>query len=642
MELLEFEKKLEEYGLIQPVWKHVIKLLKKEFKVDDEILKLFFIYFALVDDGNITMSLKKDELLNKVNEKLNSQKLILEEKEDFNKSEYDELIEECKKIIVSKLDFINESKMPELIGPKKLFVIDNGYLYTSKFIENRNDIVEDIKRIFNLEEAHKSVSPFNYKDIVKDIELTEKQEDAVNKGRNKSLIITGGPGTGKTTSILFLLIASLEDDINKNIYLTAPTGKASQRMKESITDGFENLTDDFKEKNKEIIKKIDNLTANTIHTLLGFKNDRFLYNKEHQFETNSIFVIDEASMIDINMFASLLNAIPSGAKVYLLGDKNQLPSVNAGSVFGSLVDDKYLRSNQFIVELDVSKRFGKGTEIYELAECINNNGVLNVKENDFKDVKTFEVKPKEKGKYPVYFYLNNGDVFAKEKQDIDFIVSKWATHFFKNSEKDLSFLAKEVDLGNADLLNKINKIANEAKILCTTNEGIKGVNYINYIIQEKLNEKEYADRRYPGEIMMITKNNKLLDLSNGETGVIIKLKENNELYFMCKKEDTNDKVVNKNNLIKSANGFKFYPLSSISQSDITVAYAITIHKSQGEGYDNVLLILPTKKGHPLLVRQLIYTGITRTKGNTYILGNLDRLKEAKEHIIQRDTNISIK
>ena len=86
--------------------------------------------------------------------------------------------------------------------------------------------------------------------------------------------------------------------------------------------------------------------------------------------------------------------------------------------------------------------------------------------------------------------------------------------------------------------------------------------------------------------------------------------------------------------------FTFYPLRLISKDEIDLAYAISIHKSQGSGYKNILVILPSKKGHPLLNRQIIYTAITRTKGSTYLLSNMDRLNEGKDTILYRDTNIA--
>ena len=134
--------------------------------------------------------------------------------------------------------------------------------------------------------------------------------------------------------------------------------------------------------------------------------------------------------------------------------------------------------------------------------------------------------------------------------------------------------------------------------------------------------------------------NKMLDLYNGDSGILVSFKDDDTLYFMVKKSTV---LVNKDEKLKDKifkiKDFTFYPLRLIAGKEIDLAYAITIHKSQGSDYKNILVILPNVKGHPLLNRQIIYTAITRTKGNTYILSNNDRLIEAKSRLIKRDTNV---
>ena len=146
---------------------------------------------------------------------------------------------------------------------------------------------------------------------------------------------------------------------------------------------------------------------------------------------------------------------------------------------------------------------------------------------------------------------------------------------------------------------------------------------------------------YPGELMMIVKNNKILDLYNGDCGVVVTFENDPNLYFMVKSTSMLVKEEGKkyDSIFKIGN-YMFYPLRLITKEEIDFAYAITIHKSQGMDYKNILIILPTKKGHPLLNRQIVYTAITRTKGNTYILSNIDRLNEAKDTLIERDTNLN--
>ena len=139
---------------------------------------------------------------------------------------------------------------------------------------------------------------------------------------------------------------------------------------------------------------------------------------------------------------------------------------------------------------------------------------------------------------------------------------------------------------------------------------------------------------------MINKNNKMLDLYNGDSGILVTFEKDPTLYFMVKKATNLVKEEGKfEDKIFKIDDFTFYPLRLITRSEIDLSYAITIHKSQGSDYKNILVILPTAKGHPLLNRQIIYTAITRTKGNTYILSNQERLVESKDFVIVRDTNI---
>ena len=140
--------------------------------------------------------------------------------------------------------------------------------------------------------------------------------------------------------------------------------------------------------------------------------------------------------------------------------------------------------------------------------------------------------------------------------------------------------------------------------------------------------------------MMINKNNKMLDLYNGDSGILVTFANDPTLYFMVRKS-TNlvPRESKEQDKIFKLGDFTFYPLRLIAYKEIDLAYAITIHKSQGSDYPNILVILPDKKGHPLLNRQIVYTAITRTKGNTYILSNQERLLEAKDTVLIRDTNV---
>ncbi len=626
--------------LITPIWEYILDIIEKQIREKpnkDNYLNIFAIYFSLIGDGNICISLDKKILTNKWIEKTNGTKILLGENEDFNVQEYCEKVEESLKCINDYLSDITKENLPEIIGDNKIFIIDNNWLYLKKYSVARRGIIKSINRIFSKKRDLPPAEP--YKNFIKSgFELSKGQENAVVEGVNKNLVITGGPGTGKTTSILFLLINLLKnDDGSMDVKLVAPSGKASSRMKDSIINSLGLIKEEYKEKNQEVICKIKNLEESTIHRLLeiDYETHGFVYNKNHQFSSNTLFVIDEASMIDACIFNALLEAIPDDAYVYIMGDKNQLPSVECGAVFGDLLVKESIKEN--IVELDESKRFKIGTKIYELAYEINNGLELSVKEEDWQDYNCFEIKPDDDTNPIFYYNIKKENVRCKDI--IEYVTNIWGETYYKNLQK----MASNLDYTNIKNLENLFKFTEISKILCAENKSPRGVQAINNFVKKKFidkTKKSSVKDYYPGMIMMINKNNKMLDLYNGDSGVLVTFANDDTLYFMVRKStklvENEGKVDDK---IFKLKDFVFYPLRLITKSEIDLAYAITIHKSQGSDYKNILVVLPTEKGHPLLNRQIVYTAITRTKGNTYILSSHERLIESKDIVIVRDTNI---
>lgn len=636
----EFYNFLLKNKLIDPVYGYVLDIIDDEIKGvnnKEHYLSIFAMYFCLINDGNICISLDKNILKEKWSNKLNSSKVLLLEKQNFDEEEFNNYYNVSLDIIDQYLSSITEENLQSIIGNNKLFEIDDNYLYVKKYNVARRGVIESIDRIFSNERNITATDDYrNF--VMDDFKLSYGQEKAVLEGINKNLIITGGPGTGKTTSILFLLLNLLKNDKdNMIVYLIAPSGKASSRMKESIINGLNIIKDEYKQNNKEIIEKINNLEESTIHRLLGVDQETkgFLYNKKHMFSDNSLFVIDESSMIDVCLFNSLLQAIPTTAKIYIMGDKNQLPSVEVGAVFADLLKKESLQNN--IIELDESIRFRKGTKIYELASRINNGLDLEIEESQWSKYDSFEIQPDDDTK-PVFYY-NINDSNAKDKDIIESVVYKWGKEYYSK----LQLMASNIDHNDYEYLNNLFKYTEISKILCAENESIRGVKTINKFIKNNFIDKTRQTSIfgfYPGMLMMINKNNKILDLYNGDCGVLVTFKNDSTLYFMVKKASMIiSKEGKENDKIFKLKDFTFYPLRLITQSEIDLSYAITIHKSQGSDYKNILVILPSAKGHPLLNRQIIYTAITRTKGNTYILSNQERLNEAKNSVIIRDTNI---
>ena len=696
--MLEYNKYYElllKYRMITPIWKYELDLIKDELKASnsdiDGYLNLFSIYFSLVDSGNVCMTLNETKLKEKWENQIKGAKTLATDNTRYS----DDVIEEAN----DDFDIIREASneaykylnnIPKL-GNKiigNFFDVDDDYLYIRKYNYARKGIKASIERLFINSKIGQKNLPFKGVEKLcrEGFSLADRQKEVIEKGFNSNLLVTGGPGTGKTTSILFLLIYLLLDTSKKyNIYLAAASGKASSRMKESIIKGIRDLNEDFKKNNDKIIQKIkgtlkedsgEEIEEFTIHRLLGidYNTNSFKHNAKNKFPDNSIFVIDEASMIDVCLFNSLLEAIPDDARVFILGDKDQLPSVEVGAVFGDLIECEALKKN--VVKLDESRRFDKNSYVYTLADEVNNNKEFtNVQFKDIDinedksisfDIKGFtnrellnedaKISSKEideykinKKKCPIYYY-NNPPVSTDDKKTIgqkDLIKAislEWAKKFYGSVQNDCT----NVDIDNEKYLNFVFSYTEEAKVLCAENEGIRGVRTINsYIKKQVIKKKEPTlSYQYPGQVMMINTNNKALKLYNGDTGILVTVnrKENDiiddTIYLMVKKENKSIPVnVYKKDDVFNMNGYLFYPLRLISLSEIDLAFAITVHKSQGSDYDNILVILPTQNGHPLLNRQILYTAITRTKGYTYIISSLDRLNEAKERLIERDTNI---
>ncbi len=662
MSYKDFYDKLIEYRMITPIWEYELRLIYDEMNVidkdvnnKDEYLILFSIYFSLIGKGNVCMSLKKGVLLDKWNLELSDAMALAINPDKVPETEKEKIEKdfcEIKKISEDAFEYLDKIKGLHIVSSDKIFEIEDNYLYLRKYNYARNGIKESIKRLYDGSNPKQEV---DFKKIYnlegKFQGLSAKQEDVVKYGINNNLVITGGPGTGKTTAILFILYFLLSKAYEAgepypNIYLAAASGKASSRMKESIINGLRNIKETAE--TKPIIDKIKGVIKDdtgqeieefTIHRLLGvdFETGGFKYNKNNQFSNNSIFVIDEASMIDICLFNSLLEAIPTGARIFILGDKDQLPSVEVGAVFGDLVE---WNLNNNVIRLDVSIRFTDKTEIYKLAQVVNNGGALPAIK--FDNISSFEIKELDKKNCPVYYYENNN--CKEQKKNIEFVVKEWAKNFYSNVQKDCTKIYLD-----KDSLDKVFNYTEEAKILCAENDGIRGVRALNKfikkcVIKSFLNNENAVSlsNQFPGQVMMINKNNKALNLYNGDTGILVTVNEKDDdtIYFMVKKvmKRISQDGYKKDEMFKIG-AYVFYPFRLITLSDIDLAYAITVHKSQGSDYNSILVILPTTNGHPLLNRQIVYTAITRTKGNTYILSNTDNLEKAKDRLLIRDTNI---
>ncbi|SCA58713.1 ATP-dependent RecD-like DNA helicase [Chlamydiales bacterium SCGC AB-751-O23] len=369
------------------------------------------------------------------------------------------------------------------------------------------------------------------------IELAEMQKSAISKAIDEKFsIITGGPGTGKST--ITKVILTIYKKIQTRIMLAAPTGKAAKRLTE-----------------------ITGQPAKTIHSLLeyDFRIAGFKKNKEDPLECDLI-IVDEASMIDSSLIYQFLRALPDGCKVILIGDTHQLPSVGPGNVLKDFISSEKAPFT-FLNEIF---RQGKGSQIVSNAHRIN------------------------KGSFPELYSPKDGDFFfveAKEKE----LVLETITHLASaRVPKKFKF----------DPLKDI-------QILSPMRKGVIGCDNLNLELQKALNPQAKNSGQtirgfYKGDKVMQLKNNYKKEVFNGDVGVIKEILFSDEEVWV----QMDDKKV-------------IYSFSELD--DLTLAYAVSIHKFQGS--ECPCIIMPIHNSHfMMLQRNLIYTGITRGKQLVIVVG----------------------
>ncbi len=401
-----------------------------------------------------------------------------------------------------------------------------------------------------------------------------QQLNAINTSiLNKLSIITGGPGTGKTTTVVILLwaLVQLYEKRNLKIQICAPTGKAAARIKESIYSNFQ-LLSAFLGLDIELLQQnLNHTTYGTIHKLLNYKvnNIYFYHNKDNPFDVD-ILIIDEASMIGLPLFYKLLSAIDSKqiSHIIFLGDKNQLSSVEEGYVFASLIRNYTVdTANQNIAtELLISNRSTE--EISKFAENILYSRIDAIFNN-----------------------LTSATRIILNEPDLTSILTTLFSHNGINIISYLDYIKVDNTFSN-ELLQMFNQLA----ILCLTRVGTLGSNNLNKQIESLV--KKYLETNsfwYTGRPVIILENDYNLGLHNGNIGICV-IKHNKALILF---ED----------------GREFIP-ELLPKHEL--AYAITIHKSQGSEFDNVIIVIPEDKQEDsniktMLSKELLYTAVTRAK-----------------------------
>ncbi len=463
-------------------------------------------------------------------------------------------------------------------------------------------------------------------------------------------VISGGPGTGKTTTVVQLLVLlqglAQEQGQPLRICLAAPTGKAAARLTESIGTAVSRLSPDIRNRLP--------LKATTLHRLLGSRPDsrRFVHNSQNPLHVD-LLVVDEASMIDLEMMAVLLDALPAKARLVMLGDKDQLASVEAGSVLGDICGHAeqagYLpetlawiekntgyclnafagngtKLDQHVVILRKSHRFGKDSGIGALAGAVNAGDpekVAAVWSRGFKDIFHLNVKSLDEDRFARLVLDGNYSAFVRAGAKETPVGYRAYLECVKTGPPQ--------DPGTEDgWLRAVLAAFGRFQIIAAVRKGRWGVEGLNEKAAQILFRAGLTGATegwYPGRPVMVIRNDYSLGLMNGDVGIALPV--------------TDERGAGQKTLRAvfpmADGGLKKVLLSRLS--DVETVYAMTVHKSQGSEFEHTAMVLPDAM-NPVLTRELVYTGVTRAKSwFTLVCPGMDVLEQAVKRRTHRASGL---
>ncbi len=546
---------------------------------------------------------------------------------DINEIQSEDLPETYSKLIdynnLKKEAFVaasNEEIQPFILHNNRLY-LQRYFNYETIIIKRINDLLESEKSLKNerieLLKIHKNFITDLFQNRNQNSKNTEWQTVAgISAALNKFTIITGGPGTGKTTTVAKILAILFKINADIKIALAAPTGKAASRMAESLKSTKINV-------GENILEKFQSLEPFTIQRLLGYiPGSPYFKHNQSNFLNYDVVIIDECSMMDAALFAKLLDAIGPKTKLILLGDKDQLASVEAGSLFGDLCQSQQMLNlfsseKALFINSFISKSENK-ISIENINEKTNHPLFEHVielrKSHRYNDQKGI-------GKFSKAIIKNDSDIikiFFKNEDEQVSIDTSYSETIFQNF-----VLGYEEFIGEKDIKKALKKLSN-LRVLCAVREGEHGVRSVNLKIEKYLQQKRLINLSsifYKNRPIIITKNHYDLNLFNGDVG-IIRADENGEIKAWFEN--------NENNL-------KSYSPAFLSSCE--TVFAMTIHKSQGSEFNEVMVILPDSTDIPILTRELLYTAVTRAKSNVFIQASEEVILQSAKAFVKRSSGI---
>lgn len=469
--------------------------------------------------------------------------------------------------------------------------------------------------------------------------LNTEQQDAIHMANRSAFsIITGGPGTGKTFTVAQLVMAlhqaqsegEIEDKVGEastnsvNLALAAPTGKAAQRMQESLQDALQHAG---------VAMQLPE--AKTIHRLLGIgQGGQPRYHKDNQL-SEDIIIVDEASMLGVELANYLVSAVKPKARLILLGDANQLAAVDAGAVLADLCRIPALQDVH--QRLEVSRRFTKESGIGKLAKLINQHA----SEVESSMTAVWQLMREDE---TLDFYhlihtpstqmendINNKDNTIKNSlSNYEFYsrILKNYRSYINHTSKVLTKIRTAKSMPAAEyiaIFDELISLLNQFRVLTAGHHGRCGDHSINrYLSEQHRNQLKLPLSKSPwyhGRPIMVLQNNYELGLFNGDIGICLQTKgERLQVFFENKTQGIS--------------------VNMLSDEMIATSYAMTIHKSQGSEFEHVAISFDDHNAR-LLSQELIYTAVTRAKKQVSIFSTESAFTQALATPTVRQTGLSL-
>ncbi len=668
---------------------------------DDALHVLLISMCMSLNEGSLCLNLERETLTHQI------RRFVGDTAEDYTE-----------KIIGN----IKRNKYPTLVSTGMSdfmpLIYYDGTLFFQKYLRNKLSLEGVIDGFLS---KHSVALPVTLPEVRKSLRqvlidhpvLLEGKPIVFNDGQKLSLavsllknfvVISGGPGTGKTSVIIAILRSFIRCGVPAHrICLAAPTGRAARRMTESVQSGLQTIVSG---EAGSIDKELLTIGASTVHRLLGYHpaRDKFTYNRNNRLPAD-VLIVDEISMVDVVLMTRLMASVGEDTRVIFLGDKNQLPSVDAGTVLADFIPESEKESrlcyslsfgkkvNEILPELNVpiceetnsmtdrivvlTESYRSGKIIQKIADTIIQRrsrgdafsevlkmmSVIHPEDNRQKSYGAQGRFPRLSIKWPGPEDRHPGSqghhgscrLISGDEEDIKYVVGafekehestywrgilhSWLEHAYLKpgsgrhiSYEDLVKQVVEIDFlslleadNAAGPLGALFNSINDSRILTLVRKSRFGCIWINRFAGELLKpvfDPDCSGSFFHGMPILMTSNDYTRDLYNGDVGIVLRGK-GREYRAVFQRVD----------------GYVSYPLDFLPAWE--PAFSITVHKSQGSEYGQVLLVLPEDRNNRLLTREMIYTGLTRARFLAVIYGKKNVLKRAVEQRIARESGIRV-